>query len=157
VPRDFGGKQARTTWDGLPVSEEPPYGCTIVVFRHADNDLQILLLHRKHNGADYEGDWAWTSPAGARMPGESVDACARRELAEEAGLVLPVHPVACGAPDWCVHWAQAPQDATITLDVEHDRYEWLAPDDALRRSAPERVRNDLACVIALLRHDSRRR
>lgn len=151
MPTNYGGKQARTTWDGLPVSQEPPYGCTVVVFRRMGDDLELLMLHRKHNGAEYEGDWAWTAPSGARLPGESVDACARRELAEETGLALPIHRgVACGGPDWCVHWAEALHDAMIVPDIEHDRYEWLPPDEALRRALPERVRNDLACVIALL-------
>jgi 8-oxo-dGTP pyrophosphatase MutT (NUDIX family) len=151
VPSDFGGKATRTTWDGLPVSPDPPYGCSVVVFQGHGSDLQLLMLHRRHNGADYEGDWAWTSPSGARMPGEAVDACAARELAEETGMALPLHRTDCGGEDWCVYWAEAPHDAVIVADSEHDRYEWLAPDEALRRCAPERVRNDLERVIALLR------
>lgn len=150
MPEDFGGKLPRTTWDGLTVSQEPPYGCTVVVFQHCGSALRILLLHRKHNGAAYEGDWAWTSPSGARLPGEVVDECAQRELAEETGLELPLHPAPCGSPDWRVYWVEAPQGAAIVPDAEHDRWEWLTPDEALRRSAPERVRNDLACVIALI-------
>lgn len=48
------------------------------------------------------------------------------------------------------HYAEAPHDATTILDAEHDRYEWLALGEALRRVAPDRVRHDLARVIALL-------
>ena len=140
-----------TTWDGLPISTEQPHGCAIVVFQRAGSGLRLLLLHRAHNGSAYEGDWAWTTPSGARLPGEPVTACAQRELAEETGLTLPIHPTTCGGPDWAVYWAEAPHDATVTLpDAEHDRYEWLAPDEALRRVAPDRVRHDLARVIALL-------
>ena len=139
------------TWDGLPISADPPHGCAIVVFQRVGSGLRLLLLHRKHNGSAYEGDWAWTSPSGARLPGEPVIACAQRELAEEAGLTLQLHPTDCGAPDWFIYWAEAPHDATVTLlDAEHDRYEWLTPGEALRRIAPDRVRHDLARVIALL-------
>ncbi|HEU0025932.1 MAG TPA: NUDIX hydrolase [Ktedonobacterales bacterium] len=139
------------TWDGLPISAEQPHGCAIVVFQRAGSGLRLLLLHRSHNGSAYEGDWAWTTPSGARLPGEPVTACAQRELAEEAGLTLPLHPTDCGGPDWFIYYAEAPHDAIITLpDTEHDRYEWLAPDEALRRVAPDRVRHDLARAIALL-------
>ncbi len=138
------------TWDGLPISEEQPHGCAIVVFQRVGSSLRLLLLHRKHNGSAYEGDWAWTTPSGARLPGEPVGSCAQRELAEEAGLALPIHPTTCGGPDWAVYWAEAPQDAPVTLDAEHDRYEWLEPAEAFRRIAPDRVRHDLARVIALL-------
>ena len=43
----------RTTWDGLPISEEPPFGATVVVYRHNGARLEILLLHRAHHGPDY--------------------------------------------------------------------------------------------------------
>ena len=148
--RNYGGSEARTTWDGLPVNKRPPYGCSVVVFRRVDSGLHLLMLHRRHNGDDYEGDWAWTAPSGARLPGETVSACARRELAEETGLTLPIQRTSCGRRDWRVFCAEAPHDTTITLDMEHDRYEWLTPAEALRRCLPARVCDDLACVIAQL-------
>lgn len=151
MSQGFGGRGTHTTWDGLPVSQEPPHGCTIIVVQRVGEALQLLLLHRRHNGVEYEGDWAWTSPSGARLPGESVDECARRELAEETGLALPLNRTTCGSPDWCVYWAEARHDASIIPDDEHDRYEWLPPDEALRRSSPQRVRNDPERVIALLK------
>lgn len=150
VSQDYGGKRPHTTWDGLPVSEEPPHGCSVVVFRHLGDEVQLLMLHRHHNGADYEGDWAWTTPAGSRLPGEPVDDCAQRELFEETGLALSIHPTSCGSSDWPVYWAEAPHDAAIIADLEHDRHEWLPPDEALRRCLPEHVRDTLAHVIALL-------
>jgi hypothetical protein len=52
-----------TTWDGLPISAEPPFGATIVVFRCPDDGLEVLMLHRAHHGPDFAGDWAWTPPA----------------------------------------------------------------------------------------------
>jgi len=47
---------------------------------------EYLPLHRAHRGAGYAGDWAWTPPSGARLPGEPVLAGALRELKEEAGI-----------------------------------------------------------------------
>src|SRR6185312_13240758 len=148
--RDYGGKEARTTWDGLPVNKRAPYGCSVVVFRRMDGELWLLMLHRRHNGADYEGDWAWTTPSGARLPGESVDDCAQRELAEETGFILPLHSTSCGSSDWRVFWAEEPHDVPVALDAEHDRFEWLPSDEGLRRCLPVRDQDDLACVIALL-------
>jgi 8-oxo-dGTP pyrophosphatase MutT (NUDIX family) len=140
----------KTTWDGLPVSPDPPYGCAIVVFRQAGARHELLLLHRAHHGLEYEGDWAWTPPSGARLPGEAPDDCARRELREETGLALPLHATSCGTPEWYAYWAEAPHDARIILDAEHDRYAWLPPGEAVRRCTPDAPRLALARVAALL-------
>src|SRR4051794_22883875 len=76
------------TWDGLEIAPDEPRGASVVVRRPAVGDagMELLMLHRNANGPDFEGDWAWTSPAGARQPGEAVFPAALRELAEEAGL-----------------------------------------------------------------------
>lgn len=140
-----------TTWDGLAVSHEKPFGCMIVVYQWREVGLFVLLLHRAHHGPEYKGDWAWTPPSGARQPGEAVAACARRELTEETGLALVPILTAHGSQDWAVYQVEASHDADVTLlDVEHDRYEWLLHDVALERVAPERVRRDLASVIAAI-------
>jgi len=55
--------------------------CSAVVF-HRD---AVLLVHRARNGA---GDWVL--PGGSPSPGESMAACAQREVLEETGL--PVTP-----------------------------------------------------------------
>jgi hypothetical protein len=70
----------RTTWDGLPISHEPPYGATVVVYRDRGRAPEVLLLHRAHHGPDHAGDWTWTPPTGSRLPDEPIDQCARREL-----------------------------------------------------------------------------
>lgn len=141
-----------TTWDGLPVSDERPYGVMVVVYRRLVGRLEVLLLHRAHRGPDYEGDWAWTPPAGARFPGEAVEVCARRELREEAGLALDVQPTGCGTVDWPVYVAEAPPGAMVSVahDPEHDRYEWLSPSAAVTRCRPARVAAALNRAVALL-------
>ena len=139
-----------TTWDGLPISREPPYDAAIVVFRRTGDILELLTLHRTHHGPDYGGDWAWTSPSGSRLPGEPIDVCARRELLEESGLDLPMEPTACGTPEWYVFVAEAPAGVQVTLDAEHDRYVWLACPEAVIRCRPDLASVPLQAVVSLI-------
>jgi RimJ/RimL family protein N-acetyltransferase len=134
-------REVRRTWDGLEIASDEPTGSTVVVRRHnRAGELELLLLHRQAHGPGYEGDWAWTGPAGCRQPGEAVYPAALRELAEEAGLV--------GLAPWAVdlsgRWALFAVDvssaATVELvDPEHDRYEWAPPDAVARRMLPAMV------------------
>jgi 8-oxo-dGTP pyrophosphatase MutT (NUDIX family) len=141
-----------TTWDGLPVSDDKPHGATVVVFRRGSAGPELLMLHRAHSGPDYEGDWAWTPPAGARLPDESIAACAERELREEAGLHLPMLRTDCGSEDWYVYVAEAPADALVTVahDPEHDRYAWLSPDQAIACCRPDLARESLRAAVDVI-------
>jgi 8-oxo-dGTP pyrophosphatase MutT (NUDIX family) len=139
-----------TTWDGLPISPESPRGVTIVVFRRRPDGPELLMLHRAQLGADYEGDWAWTPPAGARLPGEPVDVAARRELLEETGLGLQVGLTDCGDDDWSVYLAEASMDAEVTLDDEHDRFAWLPCEIAVARCQPRRACDPLKAAVLLV-------
>ena len=123
---------SRTTWDGAPISPEPPFGASVVVYRRGAGGVELLLLHRAHLGADYAGDWAWTPPAGARQPGETILECAARELAEETGLRAVLVPTPYGWREWAVYCGEVDADTPIRLDAEHDRYEWVPA----RRAAP---------------------
>jgi 8-oxo-dGTP pyrophosphatase MutT (NUDIX family) len=141
--------QLPTTWDGQPVSPEKPYGVTVVVYRRVvvyrwkPGRLEFLILHRSINGPDYEGDWAWTPPSGARHPGEDVDTSARRELFEETGLELTPILTDCGTEDWWVYMAKALLSNQIVLSVEHDRFEWVSPEMAVQKCSPEAVSQPL--------------
>jgi 8-oxo-dGTP pyrophosphatase MutT (NUDIX family) len=137
---------ATTTYDGLPVAEDPPFGASIVVYRRAGAGLEFLILHRAHEGPTYEGDWAWTPPAGARLPGEAPDICASRELYEETRLQLSIRPTRHGSVDWLVYVAEAPGDAVVALDDEHDRFEWVSPPEAVARCRPDQVSVQLRAV-----------
>jgi predicted metal-dependent hydrolase len=140
-----------TTWDGTEVARDKPYGCSVVVWRAGPGGREYLVLHRRYAGPpEYEGDWAWTPPSGARQPGEPVDDAARRELAEETGLELPVAQTDLGAEDWAVFSAEAPVDAEIVLDQEHDRFRWVSAGDAARICLPAAVGRSVAAVDAWL-------
>ena|SRR5688572_1650857 len=138
------------TWDGLPVSPEPPYGATVVVFRQTVDGPELLMLHRAHEGPEYEGDWAWTPPAGSRLPGEPIEMCARRELFEEAGLDLDVTRTECGTAEWPVFVVEVPSDTTVTLDAEHDRFEWIPCLAAFERCRPDRALLPLQSAVRLI-------
>src|SRR5262245_32576121 len=105
-----------------PISPTPPYGSTIVVYRWIGQVPEFLVLHRGQNGPDFEGDWAWGPPAGARYPGEDVGRCAERELYEETGLQLTLQRTNAGTITWVVYLADATDDAKVRLSPEHDRY-----------------------------------
>ena len=139
------------TWDGEPIASEAPYGATVVVYRTTASDAEFLLLHRAQGGPGYDGDWAWTPPAGARQPGETIEACARRELMEETGLCADVRRTEHGTKDWAVYWAESGSEAEVVLrDAEHDRFAWVPLAEALRRCRPERVGQQIELVAAHL-------
>ena len=150
----------RITWrtaDGHPVTVEPPYGAAVLVWREAAPERHWLVLHRAHRGPAYEGEWAWGPPSGARLPGESLDACARRELREEAGLELDCVPTELGTGEWAVYVAEAPADAAVVLSPEHDGHRWLPLDDAVARCLPAHVGESLRAAAALVDTERPRR
>ena len=128
-----------TTWDGLPVARERPYASCVVVWRAGRPEHEFLVLHRAHFGPDFGGDWAWTPPSGARQPGESPDDAAARELREETGLELPFTRVDSPDPDVALYVAEAPREAEIVLDAEHDRHRWLPLEAAAELCLPVTV------------------
>ena len=137
----------RTTWDGLFISEEPPHGATVIVRRRDGGTVEYLLLHR----ADAtDGDWAWGPPAGVRLPGEDIEACARRALEDSTGLRLPLHCVT-DDPTWAAFWVEARPLAEIALTGDYDGFAWAPLDEAVHRCRPAIVGEQfeqLAAVVA---------
>ena len=116
--------------------------------------LEVLLLHRSVFGETFAGDWAWTTPGGARESDELPAATAARELFEETGLRLNCVPmpsdVAAAQPgiDVDVFAAEADADQLVHLSDEHDRYEWVEPGD-LHRCLPAWVQEMYLEVLEL--------
>jgi 8-oxo-dGTP diphosphatase len=138
------------TWDGLPVAKERPYASCVVVWREGDTGREFLILHRAHFGPDFAGDWAWTPPAGARQPGEDPTTAAVRELREETGLELPLVQVESPNPEVAYYLAEAPRDAEVALDAEHDAHRWLPLEAAAGICLPKSVADGLRAAAALL-------
>jgi 8-oxo-dGTP pyrophosphatase MutT (NUDIX family) len=118
-------------------------GVAVVVWRRRA-ELEVLLLHRSLFGKDFNGDWAWTTPGGAREPDEPPAVTAARELSEETGLTLACRPVRSPVAEAHreievdVFVAEASADADVRLSDEHDRYEWVRLAD-LDRCSPSWV------------------
>jgi 8-oxo-dGTP pyrophosphatase MutT (NUDIX family) len=112
-------------------------GVAIVVWRQLHH-VEVLLLHRSRFGVDFDGEWAWTTPGGGRGPEERPQEAAARELLEETGLRLMCEPVvsptAAAQRDFDVSvFAARVHDATeVRLSEEHDRYEWVLPEQLTR-------------------------
>jgi 8-oxo-dGTP pyrophosphatase MutT (NUDIX family) len=143
------------TWDGLPVARENPTAVAIVTWRRAQDGAEFLLLHRiAPGGPEYEGDWAWTPPAGARQPGEGPEAAASRELEEETGVALPLTPLLEESASEAVALfvAEVPAGTDVVLDHEHDRFVWLPLDQALPKCLPSVVASGLSNAAAWVEH-----
>ena len=139
------------TWDGLPVSKDPPFGAAIIVYRQNKNIIEYLILHRALNGPDYEGRWAWGPPSGARQPNETIEECAKRELLEETGLILNLKETSFGDNNWKVYYTEAPMHCVVTLSNEHDKYEWVDYDTAIKKCSPEIVTEQITKVHNFLK------
>ena len=78
----------RTAKDSVPPgydpSKFPAFAVTVdvVILTMVDEQLQVLLVQRGQ--APFQGMWA--IPGGFKLPGETLDEAARRELSEETGV-----------------------------------------------------------------------
>jgi len=69
---------------GYDASQFPPFAVTVdvVILTMVDGELHVLLVRRGQ--APFEGMWA--IPGGFKLPTETLDEAATRELAEETGV-----------------------------------------------------------------------
>ena len=118
-----------------------------VPVRPAADGIEVLVVHR----ASY-GDW--TFPKGKCDPGESDEACAIREVAEETGLEcaledeLPSTSYRDGRdrPKRVRYWRLRVVGGTLAFDHEVDGGRWVSPAEAEGLLTYER---DLAVLRAL--------
>jgi len=113
-----------------------------LVWRVRKGELQILAVHRPR----YE-DWSW--PKGKLDPGETLPACAVREVAEETGQVIELgqplptlrYPIAGGKVKivryWAAHLISSDAPAAMAREAvkdasknEIDSIKWLTVDEA---------------------------
>ena len=117
---------------------------------------QMLLVHPGGPFWARRDDGAWSIPKGLVAPGESDEAAARRELAEEIGLLLDGEMMRLGefrqpggktvvafaarasfdpqklvSNDFEMEWP--PHSGRLQRFAEIDRAEWFGPDSALTR------------------------
>jgi ADP-ribose pyrophosphatase len=96
-------------------------GASAVVPLHDDGDVTLVHQHR-HAG----GGMLWEIPAGKLEPGEAPDACAARELEEEAGLrAARVEPLGSILPapaytDERIHLFVATGLTPVPTRLDHD-------------------------------------
>lgn len=115
-----------------------------LVWRVKDGELQVLAVHRPR----YD-DWSW--PKGKLVKGETLPACAIREVAEETGkdvilglplpsLTYPVHGRTKVVRYWAAQVADADSKAVLARPriltapkAEVDKTKWLTVEQARER------------------------
>ena len=102
-----------------------------VPVRTGSDGLEVLVVHRPH----YDD---WTFPKGKCEPGESDEACALREVAEETGLVcvledeLPAtaYRDSRDRPKRVRYWRLRVVAGSLAFDHEVGSARWLSPGEA---------------------------
>ena len=103
-------------------------------------------------GPDFDGEWAWGPPSGARYPDEDVEVCAARELAEETGFDLTFTRTSGDAADWYVYIAELSDPVAPRLSAEHDRFDWFRHDEAADRISSAVVRAQFIAAASTLQN-----
>jgi lipoyl(octanoyl) transferase len=113
---------------------------SVTAVRRGASGPEVLLLRRIPARGGF-----WQPVTGRRLPGESAEAAARRELEEETGARLPVRalsyrhsfgfgdavpPVLVEEEAFATDW---PAGREAQPGPEHDAAEWVGVDEALGR------------------------
>jgi 8-oxo-dGTP diphosphatase len=93
---------------------------------------KILLLRRSMKTKWNPG--LWGLPGGKKEPGETLEACARRELLEETQIKyegpLKTHTTKFSDYERLVFVAEINHsDIDVSLNTEHTDYRWVSTDD----------------------------
>ncbi len=119
-----------------------------LVLRTADDEVEVAVVHRPR----YDD---WSLPKGKVDPGETDEACARREVEEETGyqcrlgreLPSTRYVDRKGRAKQVRYWEMEVEGGTVTPNDEVDELRWLRPDEAVDLLSYDR---DCALVAAVL-------
>lgn len=134
----------------------PRSSAGILLFQQSDDGLVVLLAHPGGPFWRNRDDGAWSIPKGELAPGESAEAAARREFAEETGMTPEGNLLPLGAirqrggkqveafaleGDFdvealrCNHFEMEwpPRSGTLASFPEIDRMAWFSMPEARRR------------------------
>ncbi len=116
-------------------------GCILL---HIDGQkpTRILLLRRSENETSMHGLWEF--PGGKMEGKETPEETALQELLEETGIepdcvIRKMPPHIDDDMEKAYHGIMARirgKEPTVVLSDEHDKYQWLTPEDALAMSDP---------------------
>ena len=107
-----------------------PRCCAGIIF--CTKDERVLLMRR--TGRDFPDTWAL--PGGGMEDDETAEECARRELTEETGFkykgeLLPWTRRVRDGIDFTTFIAPVDDAFEVTLNEEHDAYQWVDREFAL--------------------------
>src|SRR5215475_6671927 len=126
----------------------------VIVRDTGEREPEVLLIHRARHDD-------WTFPKGKLEPGESYQACALREVAEETGLrcllgdELPQtsHVDRKGRLKIVRYWVMRPIAGEPEARYDVDLVRWLPVDRAIRLLSYDHDRALLKASASLLRGD----
>lgn len=123
---------------------------------------ELLALRRSKTDTRRPGELDF--PGGWVDEGEEIAAAAIRETQEEAGLAIEAPRLVFALSDvtehgsgtWVVFVAHVPSRPDVILSFEHDMFEWVKPEQLLKRLKYERQIKMLKYVVdnQLLDHDA---
>jgi 8-oxo-dGTP pyrophosphatase MutT (NUDIX family) len=143
----------------LPLDNRRAAAVAVVVVPDAAGEADVLLTVRASGLRRHGGQWS--CPGGRRDPGESAEAAALRELAEEVGLELPPEHVLGCLDDYptrsgfvitpVVVWGSAdplrPDPAEVARIDRVPLEALLAPDALVLQAIPQSDRPVLALSL----------
>ena len=99
----------------------------------------------------------WDLPGGILEYGEALDQCVVRETREEAGLEIDTphvfHAVArknsLGEFWTTIYFAAHARSQGVAISWEHDEYRWVAPEEFLNLTIPQRQRETVELFLEL--------
>ena len=137
---------------GRTVTHEPatalPNAASVALVR----DGKVLLIKRAYE--PYKG--LWTLPGGRLEPGESIEQCAIREIAEEIGVTIrnprPVILQALGRDEafWLQVFVTADFTGKIVVSDEVAGHLWVDPTALIAFRTTSRLEEVLAKAFAVL-------